>query len=86
MADYYANDRYTIFDGSLNTLNTNFNILDLNAIYEFNGINDIKLFSGGNGGEHENNDPYSDNFQYINDGGTFLNVTFTNPGPAMSAP
>ena len=33
MADYYANDRYTFFDSSFNTLSGTFNTLNLNAIY-----------------------------------------------------
>ena len=46
MGDYYENGRPTIFDASLNIIGSSVN---LNAIYEFNGLNDTELYGYSNG-------------------------------------
>ena len=46
MGDYYENGRHTIFEASLNI---NGSSVNLNAIYEFNGLNDTELYGHSNG-------------------------------------
>ena len=46
MGDYYENGRHTIFEASLNI---NGSSVNLNAIYEFNGLNDTVLYGYNDG-------------------------------------